>query len=191
MLPYDPVGLDLSLTSTGIAIGDDTWAIDGHNLRTTRRLVYLRDRILEALANRVENNGLDSPPLAVFLEGYSFASKNSHAHALGELGGVVRVALHEAAIPVVEVPPTCRAKFATGRGNAGKSEVVSAISARTGILWDGTGNEDRCDAWILQEIGYTLLGRPRHSWPETHRAALAKVDWSVLAPDEHDITEIA
>ena len=84
------------------------------------------------------------------------------------------------AVPVIEVPPTCRAKFATGRGNASKSEVVSAISARTGILWDGVGNEDRCDAWILQEMGFAHMGHARYEWPATHLAALDKVDWDLM-----------
>ncbi len=180
MLPYDPVGLDLSLTSTGIALGDATWAIDGKGLRDVPRLVYIRDQILDALANHEHAVGPDSPPLVALIEGYSYSSRNSHAHALGELGGVVRVALHEIAVPVVEVPPTCRAKFATGRGNASKSEVVSAISARTGILWDGAGNEDRCDAWILQEMGRTYMGHPRYEWPATHLAALDKIDWALM-----------
>jgi crossover junction endodeoxyribonuclease RuvC len=179
MLPYDPVGLDLSLTSTGIATGNSTWAINAKGLKGPQRLIHLRDEIIEALEQQSDElhsaNGV-----LVLVEGYSFGSRNSHAHALGELGGVVRVALHEAGFPYVEVPPTVRAKFATGRGNAGKSEVVSAVSARTGLLWDGAGNEDRCDAWILQEIGYTFLGEPRFEWPASHRSALTKIEWPLI-----------
>lgn len=174
MLPYDPIGLDLSLTSTGIAIGDTTWTIEPKGLKGTERLVFLRNRITQAILARTDDVAMT--PL-ILVEGYSFASKNSHAHALGELGGVVRVDLWESGFPFVEVAPTVRAKFATGRGNAGKSEVVSAVSARTGIVWEGPGNEDRCDAWILQEIGLTHLGRARHEWPATHLAALDKIVW--------------
>lgn len=179
MLPYEPVGLDLSLTSTGIAVGNETWAISPKGLKGPQRLVYLRDQIIETLEHRSDYispyNGI-----IVIIEGYSFGSRNSHAHALGELGGVVRTALYEASFPYVEVAPTVRAKFATGRGNAGKSEVVSAVSARTGLLWDGPGNEDRCDAWILQEIGYTFLGQPRFEWPASHQAALTKIEWPLI-----------
>lgn len=174
MLPYDPIGLDLSLTSTGIAVGDDTWVIDTKGLSGVERLVHVRNRVSDAVALRAEASG--KAPL-VMVEGYSFASKNSHAHALGELGGVVRVDLWEAGVPFIEVPPTVRAKFATGRGNAGKSEVVSAVSARTGIIWEGAGNDDRCDAWILREICLARLGRSRYEWPATHLAALEKIAW--------------
>jgi crossover junction endodeoxyribonuclease RuvC len=176
MLPYEPIGLDLSLTSTGIAVGNETWAISAKGLKGPQRLVNLRNQIIESLEAA-------SSSVVVIIEGYSFGSRNSHAHALGELGGVVRTALFEASFPYVDIPPTVRAKFATGRGNAGKSEVVSAVSARTGLLWDGPGNEDRCDAWILQEIGYTFLGRPRYEWPASHRAALAKIEWPLILTD--------
>lgn len=176
MLPYEPIGLDLSLTSTGIAAGNETRAIGSKGLKGPQRLIHLRNQVMEAV------EALPGNVVAV-IEGYSFGSRNSHAHALGELGGVVRTALYEASIPYVDVAPTVRAKFATGRGNAGKSEVVSAVSARTGLLWDGPGNEDRCDAWILQEIGYTFFGRPRYEWPASHRAALAKIEWPLIIID--------
>lgn len=114
------------------------------------------------------------------LEGYSFASRNSQAHAIGELGGVVRLTMWNLCVPYVEVPPTCRAKFATGKGNAGKNEVVSAVSARTGIVWSGAGADDLCDAWLLEEMGRIRLGDARFDWPASHLAALDKVDWTPL-----------
>jgi crossover junction endodeoxyribonuclease RuvC len=163
------VGLDLSLTSTGIAFGQDTQAIST-KYKGPQRLALIRDLVLAVISE------LDNPHVVV--EGYSFASRNSRAHAIGELGGVIRVALWERAIPLVEVAPTARAKFATGRGNASKNEVVSSISARTGIVWSGKGADDRCDAWILQEIGLAHFGEARCNWPAINLTALEKVDWS-------------
>jgi len=177
MLPYDPIGLDLSLTSTGIAVGDITLTIEPKALKGVERLIYIRNRVTNEVQSQAEREKLT--PL-VLVEGYSFASRNSRSHSLGELGGVVRVDLWEAGFPFVEIPPTVRAKFATGRGNAGKSEVVSAISARTGITWEGPGSEDRCDAWILQEIGRTRLGRARYDWPAANLAALDKIEWPLF-----------
>ena len=168
MFLYEPIGLDLSLTSTGIAYEEQTAVLSTTTIGP-ERLVALRNKIMRVVL------GVSNP--CVFVEGYSFASRNSHAHALGELGGVVRVALWEADVPFVDVPPTVRAKFATGRGNASKSEVVSAVSARTGIVWDGKGADDRCDAWILQEIGYAGHGRARFLWPAHNQEALEKIAW--------------
>jgi crossover junction endodeoxyribonuclease RuvC len=160
------VGIDLSLTSTGVAIMDTPLVITPLS-KGISRLVDIRDTIMSLLS------AVEEP--VVMVEGYSFASRNSHAHALGELGGVIRVALYEAGIRYADVPPTSRAKFATGRGNAGKSEVVSAVSARTGIIWSGKGADDMCDAWVLQEMGLAILGTTRHEWPKENMSALDKI----------------
>ena len=114
----------------------------------------------------------------VVVEGYSFSSRNSQSHALGELGGVVRLALYEAGVSYIDVPPTSRAKFATGKGNASKNEVVSSISARTGIVWSGKGADDMCDAWILRQMGLAHLGESEYDWPVANMTALDKIDWS-------------
>jgi Holliday junction resolvasome RuvABC endonuclease subunit len=169
------IGLDLSLTSTGIALpGQEMNAISIETKkRGEERLVYIRNRILELV--RAHNSNDD---LLAIVEGYSFGSRNSHSHALGELGGVVKVALFEEGVPLAISPPTCRAKFATGRGNAGKSEVISSVSSRTGLVWKGKGADDCSDAWVLQEMGLTYLGHPRYSWPVENRKGLDNVDWS-------------
>ena len=168
------VGLDLSLTSTGICIDGVAESLTSTHVGV-KRLADIGSQVCERVF------ALDDP--AVCVEGYSFGSRNSQAHAIGELGGVVRLLLWEYQVPVVEIPPTCRAKFATGRGNAGKDEVVSAISARTGIVWAGRGANDRCDAWILEEMGRVHFGTQRHDWPQVNLSALEKVDFSAFTPD--------
>lgn len=173
-----PVGLDLSLTSTGFSCGNNQKVFQVKT-KGAERLFDISTMLIESLEE------VDYP--VVLVEGYSFASRNSQAHSIGELGGVVRLTLWSRGIPYVEIPPTVRAKFATGKGNASKGEVVSAISARTGIVWSGSGADDMCDAWILEECGLTKLGRPRFDWPTINRSALDKVDWSAF-PNEHDKT---
>ena len=166
-----PVGLDLSLTSTGISCMDRQQIISSKH-RGPQRLVDISTSIMNFLAT--VNNPI------VIIEGYSFASRAGHAHSIGELGGVVRVALWNATIPYVEVAPTTRAKFGAGRGNAGKNEVISAVSARTGIVWQGSGADDLCDAYLLEEIGLCRIGKPRHSWPALNQSALEGIDWTSM-----------
>lgn len=163
------IGLDLSLTSTGLALADGSTQAIRVKSSGMERLDALERRILEAL------DGLKDP--VVIVEGYSFNSKNSHAHALGELGGVVRLAFWRRGIAWIDVPPTNRARFATGKGNANKAAVVSAVSARTGITWS---NDDELDAWVLQEMALAKFGCPRFTWPETHLKGLDNIDWSNL-----------
>lgn len=167
---YTVVGLDLSLTSTGISFADRTFTIKPEASMGVARLAEIQQRVAQ------EVGFLLNP--RVVLEGYSFASKGAYAHETGELGGVVKLRLWELHIPWVHVPPTVRAKFAAGRGNASKGEVVSAVSARTGIVWTGSGATDECDAWVLQEMGLAYLGEPRYTWPAAQLAVLKSVDWS-------------
>ena len=169
------MGLDLSLTSTGYSC-DGTTGIIASKLTGVERLI----EISESIVNIANDSNID----VVLIEGYSFASRSGQAFSIGEIGGVVRVALKKANKPWVQIPPTCRAKFATGRGNASKNEVISAISARTGIVWGNPGADDRCDAWILEQMGLSYLGISQYDWPNLNLSALDKVDWGVLKKEE-------
>lgn len=123
---------------------------------------------------------------AVAIEGYAFSSRNSQAHSIGELGGVVRTMLYRMDIPYIEIPPTCRAKFSTGKGNASKNEVISFVSAKTGIVWKNPGADDKCDAWILEEMARAKMGTQRYEWPKSSLDVLDKVDWSPLESVEKE-----
>jgi Holliday junction resolvasome RuvABC endonuclease subunit len=165
------IGLDLSLTSTGVSINGETSVIST-KARGAERLHIVSSAILDLCFSK--------NVVCAIIEGYSFASRNSQAHSIGEMGGAVRMKLWEKGIPYVEVPPTCRAKFATGKGNAGKSEVVSSISAKTGIIFSGAGGDDECDAWLLEQMGLKYLNKSQYEWSETSISSLSKVDWSPL-----------
>ena len=166
-----PFGLDLSLTSTGFCSAELNAAICSKQ-KGMPRLAEIRDKVLAQVQE------LDAP--IVIVEGYSFGSKNSQAHATGELGGVVRLALHEYGTPFIEVPPTCLKKFATGKGNANKNEVISAMSAKTGIVWSGGSADDMCDAFVLREMALAQLGLSQYKWNAVNLEGLNKVDWTNL-----------
>lgn len=165
------IGLDLSLTSTGYSINGKTGVIVSKN-RGPARLSEINKIVLQlCLDNDIE--------LAV-IESYSFASRNSQAHSIGELGGCIRMTLWECFIPYIDVPPTCRAKFATGKGNASKGEVISSISAKTGMVFSGAGGNDECDAWVLEQMGLTMAGLSKWQWTKEQLSAMDKVDWANL-----------
>jgi Holliday junction resolvasome RuvABC endonuclease subunit len=165
------MGLDLSLTSTGYSINQETGIISIKE-KGAERLSIISNKIIDL----VIDNSVD----VVIIESYSFASRNSQAHSIGELGGAVRMRLWECGMPFIDVPPTCRAKFATGKGNAGKSEVISAISAKTNIVWSGPGADDRCDAWVLEQMGFAQLGKSLYDWTKVQLSALESIDWGVM-----------
>lgn len=163
------IGLDLSLTSTGYCIDGKTGVI-ATKLKGAERLSKVSSQIIDMIIS----NSID----VAIIEGYSFASRNSQAHSIGEMGGAVRMKIWESGVAYVDVPPTCRAKFATGKGNAGKGEVISSISAKTGLMFVGAGADDECDAWVLEQMGLTYIKESTQSWTKEQLEALTKVDWS-------------
>jgi len=162
------MGLDLSLTSTGVSIEGVTSVIQSKAKGAERLSEVTKSILHECLEKEIS---------CVVIEGYSFASRSGQAFSIGELGGCVRMTLFECNIPIIEVPPTCRAKFATGRGNASKGEVISAISAKTGIIFSGASGNDECDAWVLEHMALTYLGKSQYKWTKEQLSALDKIDW--------------
>jgi Holliday junction resolvasome RuvABC endonuclease subunit len=165
------MGLDLSLSSTGISMNSVTSVIRSKAKGAERLSEVTKSILHECLKNEID---------CVVIEGYSFASRSGQAFSIGELGGCIRMTLFECNIPIIEVPPTCRAKFATGRGNASKGEVISAISAKTGIIFSGASGNDECDAWVLEQMALTYLGKSQYVWTKEQLSALDKIDWSQM-----------
>lgn len=160
------IGLDLSLTSTGIATPDGEIALRSGPTTGMERLAFIRAEISTIARSYVDP--------VVYIEGYSFSSRASHAHAAGELGGVIRLMLWTDAIPYVDIPPATVKKFATGKGNANKDLVVSHVTNRAGRIFD---SNDIVDAYVLRSIGCVLQGQPcpLGDMPKTHLAALDKL----------------
>lgn len=165
------MGLDLSLTSTGLCINEESFIIKPKS-KGAERLSIVSDIIVAtAIAKNIN---------IVLIEGYAFGARNSQSHSIGELGGAVRMKLWESKIQFIDIPPTCRAKFATGKGNAGKNEVISSISAKTGIVWSGGGADDMCDAWILEQMAMAKIGISRYDWTKLQLSALDSIEWGPL-----------
>lgn len=173
------VGLDLSLTSTGVAVVEDGRVVVlGRVTSTGRKDATLAERAarLDKIAARLaaEVAGAD----LVVVEGPSFGQQRQGGqHDRSGLWWLVVRDRFERGRGVVEVPPACRAKYATGRGNAPKDAVLAAVVRRYGDLVEVTGN-DTADALLLAAMGARHLGRPLEpQLPLTHLAAMDAVHW--------------
>jgi Holliday junction resolvasome RuvABC endonuclease subunit len=139
------VGLDLSLTAIGVARSDGPGVVTyqipspATELDRVRRLKYLGTQV-----DRI-CRGAD----VVIIEGHSFNSKNTHAHSLGELHGVVKVTLYQRGITYIAIPPKSLKKYATNDGNAGKDKMLAA-AIRAGFEGD---NNNAADAYWLRHMG--------------------------------------
>ena len=178
------VGADLSLTSTGLA--DSRGRTDRVRTKpssdvpaTVRRLASISRNVHSFATMTAGEDGVDGlryaadPADLVVVEGPSFASTGGQQHTRGGLWWSVVDALHWSDLPILVVPPTVLKTYATGKGNAGKDEVLAAVVKRY-PAWDVTGN-DIADAVVLAAIGARLLGHPVDDLPKTHLRALAKV----------------
>lgn len=151
------VGIDPSLTSTGLAAVSASghafsFAVRPADARGVPRLIAIRD----AVAGWIRRHA----PAAVAMEGYSMAPHAGRLADLGELGGVLKLALwemnyREDAGTLIIVPPTLLKKFATGTGNGDKGAVRVAVYKRWGFE---APTDDETDAYVLARIALAAAG---------------------------------
>lgn len=167
------VGLDLSLTATGIADSDGSVGTIKTKLRGCERLAWIAEQVANAIDSAADSWVGGAWPLVV-IEDYAFSRADAHSHQVGELGGVIRLQLHEAEVPWVAVVPSSLKKYATGKGNANKAAMLQAAWQRLG--YEGT-DDNEADALWLRAMGLDALGHPLVALPAVNRAALEKVAW--------------
>lgn len=144
------MGLDLSLTGTGVVILDRAGSpVHAETIsckfQGMERLAFIRGSVASLLSRH--------SPLLTCVEGYSFSSRQSHAHALGELGGVIRLLLHRNGFIYHDIPPSTLKKFVTGKGNAMKDEVMMNVYKRWGFE---AKDNNQADAYGLARISLAL-----------------------------------
>lgn len=184
------VALDLSLTSTGVA---RNFYDIGVGLEIITSLIKPRPippnlkgrALLRATCTRLHEIQTAVYDYAyeanlVVLEGYSYGTRNHRAESIGELGGVVRLALWEASVPTVVISPSEVKKFATGKGLAAKEDVLVAAVRR----FERSFRNDEADARWLLEMALCHYGLPHVPMPKTHTAVLAQIDWPELRVPE-------
>lgn len=163
------IGLDLSITATGIVFYTDPprTIAPAKGIVGDVRLVSVRDQVMRSVAPSVTR--------LVVIEGPVLRSQA--AIALGLLHGVIRAALMDAGVPYVLVAPATLKKYATGKGNAGKPEMAVALYKRAGLE---LGDDNQVDAWWLRAMGMDALGAPLVDLPAAQRDAMTKVAWPWL-----------
>ena len=154
------IAYDLSLTCTGWATPTQTGTLVPPESvgKGVERLQWIRDKVT--------------------IEGYAFGRAN-RAAALGELGGVVRLALHEAEIRYVVLSPSTIKKLATGKGNAAKPAVLVEAVKRLG--YDGSDDNESDAMWLLEAALQHYEFPERVQLPKAHLVALAVVQWPEIA----------
>lgn len=158
------VGLDLSLTATGIAVidvstGELFTAVHTSPAPAADRIDchVLRHRsLVDGIAAQV----IAADPVLAVVEGLSFSvsAKDSSLTRRGFLWWALAERLCEAGVPLLEAAPTQIKKIGTGKGNASKAEMVAAyVSAWPSATVDRHVH-DRADAAFSAGLGAAWLG---------------------------------
>jgi hypothetical protein len=173
------IGLDLSLTGTGVAsslgwcerIGDDGITTIEALPERVRALESLRGRVLAAIGQNVD---------LVVIEQAAYSRSGGGAVERAWLWYEVVSYLLRKSVPVATVITGTLKRYATGagvrKGSSTKGAVIDAVARR----WPGyeTGGDDNlCDAVVLTAMGADHLGHALAPMPKNHRAALDAVQW--------------
>ena len=175
------MGLDLSLTGTGIALIGDSGIRTGLLTSKGTKADTLEDRFtrLQTIVNQIRAHAPENALIVV--EGPSFASVGGAHHDRSGLWWLVVAQLQLDHYTVVTVPPTVLKKYVTGKGNASKDDVLLAVDRRYPDAHVTDNNT--ADAVVLAAMGARFLNRPVDDLPQAQLAVMGSVTWPTLAGD--------
>jgi crossover junction endodeoxyribonuclease RuvC len=161
------VGLDLSLTSTGVAVlltnrGEESTRVIKSKKFGPERLAQIRNEIITEII----------PCDFVVIENYSFGSRGRSIFSTGELGGVIRVLLWENKISYLEVAPSQVKKYCAGSGKAEKDQMIHHVYKRWG---KECATSDEADAYTLAMIGVEWHCLDNSKLPKFQQEVLAEL----------------
>jgi crossover junction endodeoxyribonuclease RuvC len=169
------IGIDPSLSGFAVAVADGSGVASVEEWRSNPegKCVWARSNRYHRLVAGVTSLVSGIQTGRVLVEGYSMGSRGAAVTGMIELGWTLRwelLRLH--GITVLEIAPATLKKWASGKGNASKSAVVSALTRRYGREFD---SDNEADAFALAEMGRQLEGLAE---PQTkaQREALQKVE---------------
>ena len=193
------LGLDLSLRSTGYVLLEDdqvVWhgVIGSDTLREAERLQMFDKWIRDTLANRnsvywTHHPPTDAPRPAytpldhVAIEGYSYGQPQAHTRAfgVGELGGVIKLAIYQIGIPIHVIATNTWKMVVCGKGGLDKRNASVEISKRYGVEF---AKEDTLDAWaVAMCLRRQLLGLDKPE-PKVRRRKSVPLLESIVAGNE-------
>lgn len=183
--PY-VVGLDLSLTASGVAV------LGLESGRTQLELVKTAAAgdSLTAAVNRAQTATerilrLLPPHGLVVVEAPSHGSQFGKAHERAGLWWLIVTRLHQRGFLYAQVAPRTRSKYAAGhrpvakpRSGPSKQEVVAAGRAEFPYL--ELRNDNLADAFALARMGARFLGAPIDPSTRQRDEAVAAVRWPAI-----------
>lgn len=172
--PGPVLGLDLSLTATGLVVVRPDGKIlrrrrykteplkDGDGLKLRPRGQLAPDRFVGDDEERIEWHRKNvRRAIRKFgicfcvIEGHAFAARGRGKTVLSELAGVIKNELHRSDVAFVIKTPQQLKAHVTGDGKASKQEVIAAAKKVDRRISDS----DTADAWAAAKLGADLYGK--------------------------------
>jgi Holliday junction resolvasome RuvABC endonuclease subunit len=171
------VGLDLSLSSTGVTLPDGT-------SRTIRPRAGSDDnsRRLHEIVTRLDLYLKVAKPDVGVIESVFVSRNRKVAMLLAGLAWCVRHRFFELDIPYVDVAPAVLKEYATGNGHASKDEMVEAARMAGAVV----ANDDEADSFWLHAMGrsqYSATWEPAYRSSDllsTRERVRASIKWPIL-----------
>ena len=160
--------VDPSLTGTGIQL-----ASGEHVLLRTSPTHPLENRMLMIAGCVVADATLHPTDIVLIEAPISHGASNTLVQ-LGGLAWVIRCALTTAGVPWLSIGNSQRTKWATGKGNAKKVEVLTA--AREKLGYDGH-DDNIADAKWIHHLGMAAYCATPEDLPAYRREVLATIPW--------------
>ena len=138
------LGVDQSLNGTGLCLLDASGlpvhleTVRPGHLRSVGRLAFVKSAVETVLSPNVKFVGIES---------YAYHSVG-RVFELGEIGGVLRLLLHETRHTYIDINPKSLKKFATRHAAADKEAMVKAALAEGARVND----DNQADAFFLAMI---------------------------------------
>lgn len=178
------VGLDVSLTRTGVARADGTAEVlrPPKGMRGAERMAWIRDGVLVRCGADVEGRVAVCPRVdVVAIEAvYVGMGKGKTALDLAGIGWIVRVALWEAGIPYADVPPAVLKRYALGKGGGkGTDKLAMVVAAGNRLGYDTPVPDDNeADALWLRALASAAYRCAVVEMPVAQtQASVAAITW--------------
>lgn len=172
MIPYRIIGIDPSLTATGICTishpGTENEDVDVYLLDVKKgKLTDLQRQlaILEELRVVLQPSSKDSKHTIVFIEDYAYSKNQGKVFTRAELVGMMKYLLcEEYEYTTYLIGITSLKKFITGKGNGGKELMEPAVYAKYGFSVADMAKSTRdniVDAYALAQYGMYFLANKK------------------------------
>lgn len=166
------IGIDPS-KFTGVVVLAEDGKVESNGEIVLEKGIYSTPEEIQEYGRKIVSYASQSDLVCV--EGFSFGSKGQAVSTLYGIGYAIRFALQDAGIKYYQVPPSLVKKFATGKGNTSKDNMIMPIWRN----WNYENESDNVrDAFVLAQIARSI-----NTGAISYKYQLEVLE-SILAPSE-------